>query len=164
MRNCIAILSHCTFSVLAMDIKFELRYRLLTKGKLNKALAIEISLRLFALVISILLSTKHTVGNKFHHFRIWSAFGIDTIIHNVCFCAKIQTNYSMALIKRVKGKIPAEKKKLNKEQTAILIEGISDNYVLYSFLGFRIKPKDLLPSSFRSSLKKNLALSSKDFV
>jgi len=33
----------------------------------------------------------------------------------------------MALIKSVKGK------KLNKEQTAILIEGISNNYVLYSF-------------------------------
>jgi len=32
----------------------------------------------------------------------------------------------MALIKRVKGK------KLNKEQTVILIEGTSDNYVMYS--------------------------------
>ena len=40
--------------------------------------------------------------------------------------AKIQTNYSMALIKSVKSE------KLNKEQTAIFIEGISDNYVLYS--------------------------------
>ena len=58
--------------VIAIDMKFELRYRLLTKGKLNKALAIEISCACSALVISILLSTNIRLATNF----ITSGFGV----------------------------------------------------------------------------------------